>query len=224
VTLTSRSLFDRWSYTYDGPGFQWLTYRPVHDAVLERLNDVDPAVVVDLGCGTGRLTERLRRRFPAADVIGFDVSAGMLAKAGERLDGVGTGRTSLVRADAHRLPLAPDSIDLIVCTESFHWYQDQARVLDGAAAALRPGGRLVIASIATVTELGDRLVRRSTVPGGNEVRAVPPRRLRELLQASEFEVAVQRRIPRLGLVAWPVLTEAILRSTRASSRTTSAGL
>ncbi len=205
---TDSGLFDRWSSTYDGAGLQWSTYRPVHDAVMSRLRGVDPSTVVDLGCGTGQLTRRLIRRFPAAEVIGVDLSDGMLARAAVRTGRSGPGTVTLVRADAHDLPFAPASVDVVVCTESFHWYRDQRRVVDHLAIMLRPGGRLLIASIATVTDLGDRLLRRSTASAGNEIRARPPGRLRELLNRSGFDVLDQHRIPRFGLVAWPVLTDA----------------
>lgn len=201
------TLFDRWSASYDRPGLQFLTYRPIHDAVLARLRDVEPTSVVDLGCGTGQLTERLIRRFPAATVIGVDLSAGMLSEAAGRVNEPNRDGDSLVRADANRLPFAPASVDVVVCTESFHWYRDQAGALNELAGVLHPGGRLLIASIATVTNLGDRLLRSSTRAGGT-IRALPPARLRTLLREAGFEVMHQRRVPRLGPVAWPVLTDA----------------
>jgi len=204
----SARLFDRWSSTYDRRGLQLSTYRPVHDAVLARLQQLDPSVVVDLGCGTGQLTQRLVRTFPAATVIGIDVSDGMLAKAAARFGADGDGVDGLVRADAEQLPFAVSSVDVVVCTESFHWYPDQARALDELARVLRPGGRLLIASIAMMTGVGDRLLTRATAPGGSAVRAHPPHRLREMVARAGFEVTHQRRIPRLGLIAWPVLTDA----------------
>ena len=213
-----RSLFDRWSETYDGVGLQLVTYRPVHDAVLGRLADVDPAVVVDLGCGTGQLTARLRDRFPESAVVGIDLSAGMICRASERVTTPAARRAGLLRADAHRLPLSPAAVDVIVCTESFHWYRDQPGVLRELATALRPGGRLLIASIAAVTELGALVVRRTTAAGGNEVTALPPRRLRTLLADAGFDVTAQRRVPRFGPVAWPVLTEARLPSADAAGQ------
>jgi ubiquinone/menaquinone biosynthesis C-methylase UbiE len=197
-----------WSITYDRPGLQLLAYRPVHDAVLARLGDVEPSLVVDLGCGTGQLTQRLRHRFPGATIVGVDLSEGMLSEAADRNAEIGHGIDAFVRADAHRLPFVPASVDVVVCTESFHWYRDQTRVLDGVADVLRPGGRLLIASIATVTDLGDRLLRRTSGSGDRGVRAVPPHRMRSLLSRSGFEMLHQRRVPRLGPVAWPVLTDA----------------
>lgn len=208
TTSPSAVLFDRWSATYDRPGLQLFTYRPIHDAVLAQLDGLEPSTVVDLGCGTGQLTQRLMRRFPDADIVGVDVSDGMLTEAAGRLRQVGGDAQPLVRADALQLPFAASSVDLVVCTESFHWYPDQAAALAELARVLNPGGRLLIASIATVTGAGDRLLRRATSAGGRTIRALPPHRMCQLLARSGFEVISQRRVPRLGLIAWPVLTDA----------------
>lgn len=191
-------LFDRWSDA---------TYRPVHDAVLARLTEVQPELVLDLGCGTGQLTRRLMEEFPDAEVVGLDYSAGMLGEASHR---VGSS-ANLVRADAQYLPFRSASADVVVCTESFHWYRDQQRALVALAAVLRPGGQLVIASIAAVTDIGESAVRRWSTAGGQPVRALTPRRLRDLLVGAGFEVVHQRRVPRIGFAPWPVLTEARLR-------------
>ena len=56
-----RWFFDAWSRLYDLPVVQWLTYRPVHDAVLHVLREDRPRTVLDLGCGTGLLSQRIRR-------------------------------------------------------------------------------------------------------------------------------------------------------------------
>jgi ubiquinone/menaquinone biosynthesis C-methylase UbiE len=116
--------------------------------------------VVDLGCGTGQLTQRLIRRFPDANIVGVDLSDGMLTEAAGRLRQVGGDDRPLVRADALQLPFAASSVDLVVCTESFHWYPDQASALAELARVLNPGGRLLIASIATVTGAGDQRLAR----------------------------------------------------------------
>ena len=207
----TRMLFDRWSASYDDPTLQRLTYRPIHDAVIDRVERTQPESVLDLGCGTGLLTERLARRFPDAAVVGVDLSAGMLTEAAARVDCVSLAGPSLARADAERLPFRSAAFDVVVCTESFHWYPRQDRVVAELARVLRPGGRVVIASIATITGVGDRLLRRGSGAAGSTIRALPPLRLRRLLASGGFEVVHQRRVPRLGPFAWPVLTEAPLR-------------
>jgi ubiquinone/menaquinone biosynthesis C-methylase UbiE len=197
-------LFDRWSAVYDRPRFQEATYRPVHDAVLDRLDKVHPEVVLDLGCGTGQLTRRLTERFPDAAVVGIDYSAGMLTEAAKRVE----SNAVLVQADAQLLPFRSASADVVVCTESFHWYRDQQLALAGLAAILRTGGRLVIASIATFTDVGQTTLRTLSSASGQPVRALTAQGLRRLLTHAGFDVVHQRRVPRAGLVPWPVLTDA----------------
>ena len=204
MTRSRSTLFDRWSQVYDRRDFQAATYRPVHDAVLARLAGARPQVVVDLGCGTGQLTRRLVQRFPGADVVGVDYSSGMLSEAGPRVGHA----AHLVRADATELPLRAATADVVVCTESFHWYPDQLRTLASLATVIRPGGQLLIASIAAVTALGESAFAAVSTAGGQPVRALTPRHLRDLLAASGFEVVHQRRVPRVGLIPWPALTDA----------------
>lgn len=251
-------LFDLWSATYDRPELQYSTYRPVHDAVLARLAGLTPSMILDLGCGTGQLTRRLRHEYPDAVVIGADLSTGMLHRAasshavsgypdtvpadrladqladrlaghlaGERgadadgdADGEGNGddarrghrgSIAFVQADAQRLPIASGNIDVVVCTESFHWYQDQAAAVAEIHRVLTPGGRLVIASVATVTGVADVAIQRVTAAAGRPIKVIPKRRLRQLLEAGGFEVTHQGRIPRLGLVPWPLLSDAVRR-------------
>lgn len=205
--------FDLWSASYDRPGLQQTTYRPIHDAVLTRLEGLQPEAVLDLGCGTGQLTQRLGEQFPEAAVVGADLSDGMLERAAERADADETGADlgGFVRADAQRLPLATGSFDVITCTESFHWYDDQQAAVAELSRILRPGGRLVIASIATVTGFADDAIQRATELAGRPIRPIPKRRLKKLLEADRFAVTHQGRIPRLGFVPWPMLTDATRR-------------
>ena len=60
--------------------------RPFVD-LLARVGAAEPRTVVDLGCGTGNLTALLKRRWPAADVVGVDSSAEMIG-AGDPSSGV----------------------------------------------------------------------------------------------------------------------------------------
>lgn len=206
-------MFDVWSASYDRPGLQQTTYRPIHDAILDRLDgcEFDGALIVDLGCGTGQMTLRLADAFPAARVVGVDLSPGMIERAVKNhraaTDDHDPGANFAI-ADAVDLPLPANSADLVVCTESFHWYEDQATTLDGLFRLLRPGGRLIIASIATITGIGDDALREATALAGRPIRAIPKRRMRRLMTDAGFEVTHQGRIVRLGFLPWPLLTEA----------------
>lgn len=205
----TRGFFDAWSRIYDFPLVQRATYRPVHDAVLRALVAEPCRRVLDVGCGTGRLAERMREGASARSVVGVDFSAGMLAHARERLASKSTERTALVRGDAARLPFADAAFDAAVSTEAFHWFPDQDAALAEIHRILRPGGRLLLALVsppfevvADVFEVGMRLV-------GQPLWWTTPSRLAAQVAAAGFRVERQRRVFRIpGFLLPPVLTVA----------------
>ena len=124
-------------YDVDDPHVRWGA------TVVERLDPEGLTTVIDAGCGTGRVTELLVRRAPAARVIAIDGSRLKLAGAAARLAGAITGgRVELVHADiTKRLPVAP--ADALLSTATFHWIADHDALFANLATALRPGGQLV---------------------------------------------------------------------------------
>ena len=90
--------------------------------------------VLELGAGTGRLTEQL---VALGHVVhATDPDQQMLAVLRERLPGV---RTSV--AGAEELPAADRGYDVVVAAQSFHWF-DHDRALPEVARVLKPGGHL----------------------------------------------------------------------------------
>jgi trans-aconitate 2-methyltransferase len=119
--------------------------RPFFD-LLARVPDTPVRHAVDLGCGTGELTQLLCARWPDAEVVGVDSSPQMLAAAGPRaakVDGVGGGRLRFVQADlASYTPLAP--LDLVISNAALHWVDRHEALLDRLAGLLAPGGSLAV--------------------------------------------------------------------------------
>lgn len=96
----------------------------------------DQKSVLEVGAGTGKLTGELAAL--GHDVHATDPSAEMLGVLSERLPGV---RTSI--ATAERLPCLDGSVDVVVCAQAFHWF-DQEAALAEFARVLRPGGHLAL--------------------------------------------------------------------------------
>lgn len=109
--------------------------------VLARLPLAGDELVIDVGCGTGRLTERLVERLPRGRVVAVDRSANMIATARDYLAASG-GCVIFAQADAAALPFAGVA-DAVFSTATFHWVLDHERLFASLFAALRPGGLLV---------------------------------------------------------------------------------
>jgi trans-aconitate 2-methyltransferase len=108
--------------------------------VLARLDGIAPdATVLDVGCGTGRVTELLLALVPRGRVLGMDASADMVALARKRLG----DRATVWCEDALELDL-DEPVDAIVSTAALHWVTDHDRLWARLGRALRPGGVLEI--------------------------------------------------------------------------------
>ena len=102
-------------------------------AIIEHLGDLQQCRILDLGCGKGRFARKLKDL--GAEVVGLDLSAGMLAKA---------AGLSRVQASARRLPFADSTFDAVIAIEVLEHVDSVAPVLDEAFRVLRPGGQLAI--------------------------------------------------------------------------------
>jgi trans-aconitate methyltransferase len=105
--------------------------------LLERLAIRPDEDVLDLGCGPGHLTRRIRG-MTAGTVMGLDASPGMIAEARRLEDGRGI---EFVVGDAESLDLT-GRFDAIFCNSAFQWFRQPLRALQACMRALRPGGRL----------------------------------------------------------------------------------
>ncbi|MGN6302686.1 MAG: class I SAM-dependent methyltransferase, partial [Angustibacter sp.] len=124
------------------------------------------ATVVELGAGTGKLTELLVDA--GHDVLATDPLPEMLGRLRVRVPGA---RAAV--ATAEHIPVASQSADVVVCAQSFHWF-DHAVALPEIARVLRPGGVLALVwnardeGIPWVRKLG-RLLNEHGVGGPDNV-------------------------------------------------------
>jgi ubiquinone/menaquinone biosynthesis C-methylase UbiE len=99
---------------------------------LDRMLDgLAPRVVVEIGAGEGRITERLTARFPHATVVGLDLPDTNLAEEWDDID------VPMFFGDATRMPFVDRSIDLVVGLEVLEHVPQPERALADIARVCR---------------------------------------------------------------------------------------
>jgi trans-aconitate 2-methyltransferase len=114
------------------PQFNWALEQ------LERVEFKGDEVIVDAGCGSGRVTEELLKRAPDGRVYAVDVAPSMVAHTKERLG----DRVAVSCQDLVELTL-PEPVDVVFSNATFHWIADHDALFAALHRALKPGGRLI---------------------------------------------------------------------------------
>ena len=107
---------------------------------LERRGLRGDEAAIDVGCGTGRVTELLLRHLPEGTVLAVDASEDMVEAARRRF--AGDPRVRVELRDVLRLEVE-ERVDVIFSTATFHWILDHDLLFGHLARLLKPGGRLV---------------------------------------------------------------------------------
>lgn len=155
----------------------------VHETLIAQAGLADSRRILEIGCGTGNLIIRAKRRHPELEAVGCDPDPRALERARRKTDAV-----RFEQGYAERLPYADGEFDRVLSSMMLHHIADDAR---NAAAkeifrVLRPGGRLHLVDIGGDVSADDglvpRLIRRSPHAAGNLGDAIP-----RLLRAAGFE-------------------------------------
>jgi trans-aconitate 2-methyltransferase len=105
---------------------------------LDRLELSGDEVVLDAGCGSGRITIELVRRVPRGTVYAVDAAPSMVRHAQEALG----ERAVAMCQDLVDLAL-PEPVDVIFSNATFHWIADHDALFAALHRNLKPGGRLL---------------------------------------------------------------------------------
>ena len=103
-----------------------------------------PGTVLDVACGTGESTLAWHRRFPAADIIGVDVSPYMIVVADQKTRAI--ENVAVRCANAEQLPFEDGSFDAVTASLLFHELPADVspRVLAEMRRVVRPGGQIAV--------------------------------------------------------------------------------
>jgi trans-aconitate 2-methyltransferase len=110
---------------------------PFYD-LLAMLRPAERPLVVDLGCGTGALTQQLHMRMDAAETVGIDHSPAMLEQAAPLAGG------GLRFEEGDIAAFEGGGYDIVFSNAALHWLPDHPAVLRRWADALAPGGQIAV--------------------------------------------------------------------------------
>ncbi len=187
----TRAAFDAQAATYDA-GMEGEHARRLYPHVLGEVRAAVAGLaaprLLDLGCGTGALAERVLGVAPGAHLTCVDLSPRMAEAARARL----AGRAEVLLGDAERLPFHDAGFDAAWCNDSFHHYPDPERAAFQAWRVLAPGGALVIGDAWQPAPA--RAVMNAWLPRSREgdVRIYSEAELRDILGAWFAEVSWRR--------------------------------
>jgi trans-aconitate 2-methyltransferase len=140
--------------------------------------------VIDLGCGTGELTRDLHVKLAAAETLGIDSSASMLAKANAFAD----EDLRFVQAEIESFA-AEQLVDLLFSNAALHWIDDHESLFGRLTTFLAPGGQLAVQMPANEPHPSHTTAVETAREVGIEPRhspVLPPERYSEILHRLGF--------------------------------------
>ncbi|WP_374609055.1 malonyl-ACP O-methyltransferase BioC [Thermomonas sp.] len=173
-----RRAFSRSAASYDAAA---QLQHAVEARLLESLDYLDdpalqrepPQRVLDLGCGTGRASIAMQKRWPKAQIVSLDLALPMLRQArGTSVRSMGwlsnpfARKPAQVCADARALPLAEASVDVLFSNLCVQWVEDLDALFAGFRRVLKPNGLLLVSTFGpeTLWELRDAFAHADAAP------------------------------------------------------------
>ena len=121
--------------------------KEIGSQLFERLDylKIEPRYVLDLGCGTGLFTQKLKKKYPKATVVGVDLAYAMLDKA--KSSQSWRAHPAWLRADMHVLPFSNGLFDLVFSNQVFHWSPDYPALIREVNRVMNSGGCLMFSTL-----------------------------------------------------------------------------
>lgn len=172
--------------------------RQPFDDLLSLVSPVPGGRAVDLGCGTGELTAEFHGHLKAAETVGVDRSAEMLASSASRehdglhfvLADIGEVAAAWNREAPTADPRVGGRFDVIFSNAALQWVPDHRNLLPKIVAGLVPGGQLAVQVPANFDDISHtaayRLAEEEPFRSSIEASGTMPERVEWVLPPEEY--------------------------------------
>lgn len=129
--------------SYDGVFIEDPVYRDMLRTIAEQVSPAGSPAILDLGCGTGGVTEQLLERVPEARVTAVDPAPQMRGVCAERFTGI--AHVEVLEGSGTSIPASDGSFDYVASNLALHHMQheDKQACANEIARVLKPGGKFV---------------------------------------------------------------------------------
>lgn len=140
--------FNKAAHTYDKYSTvqQKMAYH-----LLEKVTKTFPNAkrILEIGCGTGYLTQLLTAAYPNTSITAIDLAENMIKVAQEQVD---DDHVTFLQADAEDMSsLGKETYDLVISNATIHWFQNPKNMLQEVMKLLKPGGLFFSSALGTDT-------------------------------------------------------------------------
>jgi malonyl-CoA O-methyltransferase len=117
-------------------------FSSLHKGIADKLfarvaKERAPSALLDVGCGTGYLTARIKDHFSQSKIIGLDFAQGMLEVARSKKEDI-----IWILADGNNLPFSSGCFDIVISNLAYQWAEDLSRAFSEVRRVLSPSGTL----------------------------------------------------------------------------------
>jgi len=147
--------------------------------------------ILDIGCGTGTLLMLLKRRYPAAQVVGLDPDPKALSRADKKARRAAVS-VKLDRGFADKLPYEADSFDRVFSSFMFHHLEeeDREKTLSEILRVLKPGGSFHLVDFAVAGDISHGHLS-CLLHASDRLKDNAPTRIIQLMQSAGFKEATK---------------------------------
>lgn len=138
-----QATFDTVAPGYDHPMLSW--FDPTAKLVAEASRLVDGEQALDVATGTGKVALALAARAPGAEVLGLDLSNGMLNEARAKARAAGLSNVRFVQGSFDDMEYGP-RFDVVTCSFGLFFVEDMVAALTRFGRQCAPRGRVVLST------------------------------------------------------------------------------